>query len=75
MKPLLVKVDKDGNLKVTMEELQQMVDSSYHSGYNDGYEAGQRSLPQGSWWSTPVMYTDQGEPFRYDKITCSTDEE
>ena len=36
MKPIILKEDSDGNIKVTPEEIQRMVNDSYQEGYSDG---------------------------------------
>lgn len=36
MKPIILKEDSDGNIKVTPEEIQRMVYDSYQEGYSDG---------------------------------------
>ena len=72
MKPLLIKVDKDGNLKIDIDELQKMLDASYHAGYHDG----QRDAA--SWYqpisvptiTTPNWYDDRTKYEKYE-ITCS----
>ena len=36
MKPIIVKVDSEGKIKITEEELKHIVDDSYNQGFNDG---------------------------------------
>ena len=74
MKPLLIKVDKDGNLKITMDELQKMVDSAYFSGYDDGLRDGKKTeiitsptWPQPNWYTTGTPWW---ETHKYE-VTCS----
>ena len=70
MKTLLIKTDKDGNVKITMEELQKMLDESYNAGYHDG----QRDYA--TIWYQPVSVPTVNSPNWYDnrykyEITCS----
>ena len=81
MKPLLIKVDKDGNLKITLDELQKMVDESYQHGYDDGYTAGQKSM-QITWQGNTVPKINSPNwfttaPSEWDarkyEVTCTCD--
>lgn len=72
MKPLLIKTDKDGNLKIDIDELQKMLDASYNAGYHDGQKD---ATP----WYQPVSVPTVTYPvydndrFKWDKyeITCA----
>lgn len=69
MKPLLIKTDKDGNLKITLEELQKMIDESYNAGYYDGQK---NATP----WYQPITVPTTTPGVTWDKyeITCSSKE-
>lgn len=36
MKPIIIKVDSTGGIKITEDELKNIVDESYNQGYQDG---------------------------------------
>ena len=36
MKPIIVKVDSEGKIKITEEELKHIVDDAYNQGFQDG---------------------------------------
>ena len=81
MRPTLIKVDKEGNLKITLEELQKMIDESYNSGYEDGKREGRlyghrEVVP----WYQPVSVPTVNSPNWYDdrtkyEITCASSKE
>ena len=60
MKPIVLKEDKDGNIKVIPEDIQKMVDEAYQAGFEDG----KRSVPitvspaVEPWWRQPWNATD-----------------
>ena len=57
MKPIIIKVDSMGNIKITEDELKNIVDEAYNQGYQDG----QRQ---------PLI--NYNKPFYYETdITCS----
>ena len=35
MKPIIIKVDSMGNIKITKDELKNIVDEAYNQGYQD----------------------------------------
>lgn len=61
MKPIILKEDKDGNIKIVPEEIQKMIDDAYQAGFEDG----RRSVPITiqptliePWWRSPWHSTD-----------------
>ena len=70
MKPLVIKADKDGTLKMTMEELQNIIDESYNAGYKDG---SRESL---TWYQPHSVPTTNPAPSWWDQtkyeVTCSS---
>jgi len=77
MKPLLIKVDKDGNLKITIDELQKMIDSAYDSGFEDGKKSAPTittpTWPQPTY--VPTTTPDTAKPWWYTErpaVTCNT---
>lgn len=38
MKPIIVKVDSEGKIKITEEELKRIVDDAYNQGLQDGQQ-------------------------------------
>ena len=79
MKPLLIKTDKDGNLKITIDDLQKMIDCAYDSGFEDG----KKSAPTitSPTWTQPISvptinpnYYTTGTPWwethKYE-VTCN----
>ena len=36
MKPIIIKIDSMGNIKITEDELKNIVDEAYSQGYQDG---------------------------------------
>ena len=36
MKPIIIKVDSEGKIKITEEELKKIIDDAYNQGFQDG---------------------------------------
>ena len=83
MRPVLIKVDKDENVKITLEELKKMIDEAYNNGYADG-----ERNPYRYYWlnynSVPTLNTISngtitGAPLYNDntkyEVTCSQTKE
>lgn len=59
MKPIILKVDAEGKILISAEEIQTMVEDAYNAGYADG--KGQTSCPP--FITTPNYY-------RNVEVTC-----
>ena len=58
MKPIILKEDSDGNIKVTPEEIQRMVNDSYQEGYSDGQRNASITVQRDfTPWVTPTWIT------------------
>lgn len=72
MRPIVLKVDENGTLLITPEEIQKMLDDAYAAGYSDG----KGSVSQIITHPYPVYPTWLNTPdWDFTKITCSTKEE
>lgn len=63
MKPIILKSDKDGNIIVTPEEIEKMVNDAYNAGYADGRASVPTTVTTPSYPSLPTWYTT---------ITCNS---
>ena len=61
MKPIIIKVDSMGNIKITENELKNIVDEAYNQGYQDGQKQSFLTQP----WQNPNYYKTD--------FTCSND--
>lgn len=52
MKPIIIKVDSMGNIKITENELKNIVDEAYNQGYQDGQKQPFLTQP----WQYPNYY-------------------
>lgn len=65
MKPIIIEKDKTGNVKITLEELREIVDNAYNQGYNDGRNSN-TSIPSVPSWAP--TWTDRD----HITITCKS---
>lgn len=66
MKPIVIKEDKDGNVKISAEEIQKMIDDAYEAGYTDG----QMSYPIFNRTEHPLTFTHPGWDNPQYRIYC-----
>lgn len=66
MKPIIIKTDKDGNIKITEEELAKIVDDAYNAGFKDGSRVISPTITSPTW---PPYNPYEDNPYLY-KITC-----
>lgn len=66
MQPIVLEKDKDGNVRVTVDEIKKMVEDSYESGYEDGRKSVPITVP------TPYPYTPNWIDRDHIVITCET---
>ena len=73
MKPIILRADQDGNLMITADKIQEMVEDAYNEGVADGKASAKNSQPltYGDLWqkttpsTIPVYYGTE--------ITCGQD--
>ena len=65
MKPIILRADPDGNLMITADKIQQMVEDAYNEGVADGKASVQNrpSLSYGDLWQTTTP--NQTNPIYY----------
>lgn len=68
MKPIIIKTDKDDNIKITEEELAKIVDDAYNAGFKDGSRVISPTITSPT-WPPYNPYEDNTNPYPY-KITC-----
>ena len=72
MKPIILRADQDGNLMITADKIQQMVEDAYNEGVADGKAIAKNSQPltyPDLWQTTPSKI-----PSYYGtEITCGQD--
>ena len=60
MKPIIIKVDSEGKIKITEEELKKIIDDAYNQGYQDY---------QKNVYITTTHPTQPMNPYTYE-VTC-----
>lgn len=71
MKPIVLERDKDGNVRVTVDEIKKMVEDAYESGYEDGRKSVTITVPV-PYPNTPMPYTPTWIDRDHIVITCET---
>ena len=68
MKPIILRADQDGNLMITADKIQEMVEDAYNEGVADGKASVQNrpSLTQGDLWQNTTPLPTY---YKYD-VTC-----
>lgn len=64
MKPIIIKVDSMGEIKITEDELKKIVDESYNQGYQDGQKQAFLTQP-----TIPINPCQNPNYYKVD-ITC-----
>ena len=70
MKPIILKEDNDGNIKIVPEEIQKMIDDAYQAGFEDGRRSAPITIQPAlikPWWESPWYSTD------HVSITCKAE--
>lgn len=67
MKPIVLKVDASGTIKITAEEIQKMVEEAYETGYADGRASVPQQITVPQW--PPSYPTWLQSPI----VTCTTE--
>lgn len=69
MKPIILEKDKDGNVRVTVDEIKKMVEDAYESGYEDGRKSAPITVPP-PYPYNPTPYTPTWIDRDHIVITC-----
>lgn len=63
MKPILIKVDENNNVKLSFEELEKLIDKAYESGKSDSNKHGKSEIStEGQIGKLPTKYTTSTTP-------------
>ena len=71
MKPIILEKDKDGNVRVTADEIKKMVEDAYESGYEDGRKSVPITVPA-PYPYNPAPYTPNWIDRDHIVIACET---
>ena len=71
MKPVVIEKDKDGNVRITVDEIKRIVDEAYAEGYEDGKKAVTPSLPS-PWMPNTTPWTQTWIDRDHITITCES---
>lgn len=70
MKPIVVRVDKDSKVDLTIEEFQKLISDAYDLGYADG-KKDSTSVIYVPTQSPTIKYPDTGRPWWEPQWTCN----